>query len=120
MAAAFFNTAADPSKARAVSAGTAPGKRVHPEVLDVMREVGIDLSAARPTLLTEELSRRSSLLVTMGCGEACPYVPGLEREDWPLEDPKDKPLERVRVIRDEVQQRVGELLRARGWLRDGT
>ncbi len=117
MAAAFFNRAADPSTARALSAGTEPGERVHPEVVEVMREVGFDLSAARPSRLTAELVRGASLLVTMGCGEACPIVPGVEREDWPLRDPRGQPRERVREIRDEVGQRVNELLRLRGWRR---
>lgn len=116
MAAAWFNALVAPAKARAVSAGTQPGARVHPEVLEVMREVGIDLSAARPELLTDELARSAALLVTMGCGEACPAVPGLAREDWPLEDPKGRPLERVREIRDEVRARVVALLERRGWL----
>jgi arsenate reductase len=120
MAAAFFNAAADPSKVQAVSAGTVPDERVHPAVVDAMREVGIDLSGARPALLTEELARRASLLVTMGCGEACPFVPGLQREDWPLEDPKGKPLERVREIREDVRLRVKELLRVHGWQRSAT
>ena len=120
MAAAFFNLAADPAKAQAVSAGTAPGERVHPAVVDAMREVGIDLSRARPALLTDELARRASLLVTMGCGEACPFVPGLQHEDWSLEDPKGKPLERVREIRDDVRQRVEKLLRVHGWQQDAT
>ena len=110
MAAAWFNQLADPAKARAISAGTAPGVRVHPEVLAAMKEVGIDLSSAKPTLLTDELAVASSLLVTMGCGEACPAVPGLRRDDWPLEDPKGKTIERVREIRDEVRERVRSLL----------
>jgi arsenate reductase len=120
MAAAFFNAAADPSKAQAVSAGTAPGDRVHPEVVEAMRELGFDLSGARPALLTEELARRASLLVTMGCGEACPFVPGLQREDWSLEDPKGKALEQVREIREDVRLRVEELLRVHGWQRSAT
>jgi arsenate reductase (thioredoxin) len=115
MAAAFFNAAADPSKARALSAGTEPGVRVHPEVVEVMREVGFDLSSGRPTRLTEGLARGASLLVTMGCGEDCPYAPGLEREDWPLQDPQGQPRERVREIRDDVRRRVDELLRVNGW-----
>ncbi len=110
MAAAFFNRLADPRKAQAVSAGTEPGERVHPEVLEVMLEVGIDLSGARPQRLTEELARGAQLLVTMGCGEKCPYVPGLRREDWPLRDPKGLPREEVVAIRDEVRRRVVELL----------
>lgn len=115
MASAFFNAAADPSKARAVSAGTEPGSRVHPEVLTAMKETGLDLSDARPQLLTEQLAQQGSLLVTMGCGEACPVVPGLKRDDWPLEDPKGKPVEKVREIRDEVRRRVGELVARHGW-----
>ena len=117
MAAAFFNAAADPSKARALSAGTEPDARVHPEVVEVMREVGFDLSSRRPGLLTEGLAREASLLVTMGCGEACPLVPGLERQDWPLQDPLRQPRERVREIRDEVRRRVDELLRINAWQR---
>ncbi len=117
MAAAFFNAAADPSKARALSAGTEPDARVHPEVLEVMREVGFDLSSRRPARLTEGLAREASLLVTMGCGEACPLVPGLERQDWPLQDPLRQPRERVREIRDEVRRRVDELVRINAWQR---
>ncbi len=116
MAAAFFNGSADPAKATAVSAGTEPATHVHPEVIDVMREVGIDLSRAVPQRLTDELASRASLLVTMGCGEACPFVPGLERADWNLEDPKGQPLERVRAVRDEVRERVAELVRSRRWV----
>lgn len=117
IAAAFFNALAAPDRARAVSAGTQPAAAVHPEVLSAMREVGIDLSDARPRLLTEELASSASLLVTMGCGEACPYVPGLEREDWPLPDPKGKPVEEVRSIRDDVRRRIERLLTSRGWQR---
>ena len=119
MAAAFFDAATDPARARAVSAGTTPGERVHPEVLVVMREAGLDLSQARPRLLTAELAAGSRLLVTMGCGENCPFVPGLEVEDWPLPDPKGQPLERVRQIRDEVRRRVEELVARRSWGRAG-
>ena len=115
MAAAWFNHLADSGKARAVSAGTEPGTRVHPEVVAAMGEVGLDLSQGKPQYLSDDLARTASLLVTMGCGEACPHVPGLERDDWPLEDPKGKPLERVREIRDDVRQRVVALLQARGW-----
>jgi arsenate reductase (thioredoxin) len=110
MAAAWLARLADPAKARAISAGTEPGTRVHPEVLEAMNEVGIDLSAALPRKLTDELAGEASLLVTMGCGEACPVVPGLRREDWPLEDPKGKPRERVREIRDEVRRRIEDLI----------
>ena len=115
MAAAFFNALADPSRAVAVSAGTQPADRVHPEVVEVMREAGIDLDAQRPQKLTEHLARDASLLVTMGCGDACPYVPGLQRDDWPLEDPKGQPLDRVRQIREDVRDRVRRLVDARGW-----
>lgn len=110
MAAAFFNQLADRKKAGAVSAGTDPGVLVHPEVLTIMQEVGIDLSHARPQKLTQELANDASLLITMGCGDKCPYVPGLRRDDWPLKDPKGLPLEEVRAIRDEVKRRVQELL----------
>ena len=110
MAAAFFNAMSGSRGARAVSAGTAPGPRVHPEVVEAMREVGIDLSSARPQLLTDELARGADLLVTMGCGEACPAVSGLARDDWPLPDPKDQPIARVREIRDEIRARVAKLL----------
>jgi arsenate reductase (thioredoxin) len=111
MAAAFFNHLADPRKAVAISAGTEPGERVHPEVQAVMREVGIDLSRAKPRKLTEELAKEAQLLITMGCGDRCPYVPGLRREDWPLRDPKGLPTEEVRAIRDEVERRVQDLLK---------
>ena len=117
MAEAFFNVLADPAKARAVSAGTEPAARVHPEVAEVMREVGIDVSGARPRRLTESVARTASLLVTMGCGEACPVVPGLGREEWSLEDPRGKAREDVRSIRDAVQARVLELVRRNGWAR---
>jgi len=114
MAAALFNKLADPAKARALSAGTSPGERVHPEVLAVMREVDIDLSHARPQKLTPELAAQADVLVTMGCGDECPYVPGVRRDDWPLEDPKGKPIERVRAIRDEVRARVEALIAQEG------
>lgn len=110
MAAAFFNHLADPHMARAISAGTEPGQRVHPEVQAVMQEIGIDLSGAKPQKLTEELARDAQLLITMGCGDKCPYVPGLRRDDWPLRDPKGLPRDEVRAIRDEVKRRVEVLL----------
>jgi arsenate reductase len=116
MAAALFNRLADPTKARAMSAGTEPGEAVHPEVVGVMREDGIDLSAVTPQKLTDDLASTASMLITMGCGEACPLVPGVERADWPLEDPKGKPVERVREIRGDIEERVRRLLTARGWL----
>jgi arsenate reductase len=115
MAAAWFNRLADPGKARALSAGTDPGPRVHPEVEAAMREAGVDLSAATTTKLTPELARQAQLLITMGCGDRCPIVPGLERDDWPLEDPKGQPIARVREIRDEIRARVERLLEHEGW-----
>ena len=115
MAAAWFNELCDPTRARAVSAGTEPGDHVHPEVVTVMQESGIDVSRNQPRLLTVELARGAALLVTMGCGEQCPAVPGLRRDDWPLEDPKHQPLERVREIRDEVRSRVAGLIQREGW-----
>jgi len=116
MAAAWFNALADPGRAHAISAGTQPGERVHPEVVTAMLEVGIDLAALRPRKLTETLAREAQLLVTMGCGDACPVVPGLRRDDWPLEDPKEQPLATVRSIRDQIRARVAALLAAEGWL----
>jgi arsenate reductase len=115
IAAALFELLADPTKARAISAGTQPGERVHPEVVNVLRESGIDVSAVRPQKLTDELAARASLLVTMGCGDVCPAIPGLATADWPLEDPKGKPIERVREIRDDIETRVRRLLAQRGW-----
>lgn len=110
MAAALFNLLADPAGARAISAGTQPGDRVHPEVVEAMRELGVDLANERPRLLTDDLARTADLLVTMGCGEACPLVPGLARDDWPLPDPKGEPPARVREIRDEIRARVEALV----------
>ncbi|MDB4938803.1 MAG: arsenate reductase [Labilithrix sp.] len=115
MAAALFDALSDPTKARAISAGTQPGERVHPEVVNVLRESGMDVSAVKPQKLTDDLAATASLLVTMGCGDACPVVPGLEVDDWPLEDPKGKPIERVREIRDQIEQRVRRLVAQRGW-----
>lgn len=115
MAAALFNELADPALARAVSAGTRPGDRVHPEVQEAMLEAGIDLSGASPRRLTPELAGGATLLVTMGCGDECPVVPGVRRDDWPLADPKGQPLEKVREIRDEIRRRVVRLLVDEGW-----
>jgi len=117
MAAAFFNQLADPTQAQAVSAGTQPADRVHPEVAEAMREAGIDLAGSTPRLLTAELAAGARLLVTMGCGESCPVVPGLQREDWPLADPKGQPIERVREIRDQIRERVRQLVETRVWSR---
>jgi len=116
MAAAWFNALVDPRKACAISAGTEPGTRVHPEVVAAMREVGIGLEEQTPRKLTEALAATASILVTMDCGETCPVVPGVRRLDWPLEDPKGKPVECVREIRDEIRARVVELLTREGWL----
>lgn len=115
MAAAWFNALANRDKARAISAGTEPGPRVHPEVLTAMREVGVDLEGVTPQKLTDELAAESAILITMGCGEQCPHVPGIRRMDWPLEDPKGKSVERVREIRDEVKARVLNLLETEHW-----
>jgi len=120
MAAAWFTALADLAQARAISAGTHPGAHVHPTVLAAMRESGIDLSRATPRLLTDPIAREASFLVTMGCGEACPVVPGVPREDWPLDDPKDRAIEDVRVIRDELRSRVAKLVLEHGWGREGT
>jgi arsenate reductase len=117
MAAAFFATMVDAARAEAISAGTEPGDRVHPEVVAAMREVGIDLTKSRPQRLTHELVQSASLLVTMGCGDACPFVPGLERDDWPLPDPRGRPLDEVRRIRDDVRGRVAALVDAHQWQR---
>jgi arsenate reductase len=90
---------------------------VHPEVVEALREKDIDVSHAKPQKLTGELAREAQLLITMGCGDQCPVVPGLERDDWLVEDPKGKPRERVREIRDEIERRVRALLTSSGWLR---
>ncbi len=110
MAAAFFNQLVAPSKAKALSAGTHPAERVHPEVVQVMKEIGIDLSGAKPQRLTEELAKDADLLITMGCGDECPYMPGLKRDDWPLPDPKGKDINDVRRIRDDIRDRVSKLI----------
>lgn len=115
IAAALFNEMANTGIARAISAGTRPAARVHAGVVEVMREAGIDLSDAEPQLLTQELAARADLLITMGCGEECPVVPGVRRDDWPLPDPKGQPAERVREIRDDIRDRVRKLLAREGW-----
>lgn len=115
MAAAFFNALADRKRARAVSAGTRPATAVHPEVVTAMREVGIDVSKAAPQYLSSNVSNDAHILITMGCGDECPLVPGVERDDWPMDDPKGQPLETVRRIRDEIRRRVAELIAEREW-----
>ena len=115
MAAAFFNALADSAAARALSAGTDPAERVHPAVAQVMRELGIELGDARPRRLTADLVARADVLITMGCGAACPLVPGVPHEDWALPDPKDEPVERVREIRDQIRARVEALIASSGW-----
>jgi len=110
MAAALFNRLADPAAACAISAGTEPGDRVHTEVVDAMRELGIELARNQPQKLTPELAQQAQVLVTMGCGDKCPFVPGARVEDWPLQDPKGQPLHVVRVIRDEIERLVTDLV----------
>jgi arsenate reductase (thioredoxin) len=115
MAAALFNRRSDPSKARALSAGTAPDSRVHPEVVAVMSEIGIDLAGCVPQRLTGELAAGAQWLITMGCGDLCPFVPGARLEDWPLADPGGRPLSEVRTIRDAIATRVDALIEREGW-----
>jgi len=115
MAAAFFNLIADPNRAHAISVGTRPGDRVHPEVIEAMRELDVDLSSATPKGLTVELAAGATHLVTLGCGEQCVYIPGVKMEDWPLEDPKGQSIERVREIRDVVNGLVRKMIEANGW-----
>lgn len=109
MSQALFQRAAG-ARHTALCAGTTPAERVHPEVLAVMREVGIDLSERRPALLTRELAEQADVVVTMGCGDACPYIPGKRYIDWDLPDPRGRPLAEVRSTRDEIQRRVAGLL----------
>ena len=117
MAAAFFNQLADPAKARARSAGTDPSDRVNPTVVEALCEIGIDLGDPRPRLLTPALGSGAQWLITMGCGDECPAVPGAKRDDWPLDDPAGRPLADVRRIRDIVRTRVLDFVRANGWER---
>jgi arsenate reductase len=117
MAAAFFNSLVAPGRAQAFAAGTEPAARVHPEVVTAMKEAGIDLSSAKPRLLTAELASGAAILVTLGCGEQCPVVPGAEREDWPLPDPKGLPRAEVESVRDAIRDRVEAMLDRNGWRR---
>jgi arsenate reductase len=113
MAEVFFNQMAE-GKAIALSAGTQPGDKVHPEVIAAMREVGIDISGNKPKILTMEMIEKADKMITMGCGAdaggLCP-ASFIETEDWALEDPKDKPLEQVRAIREDIKKRVMNLIR---------
>ena len=115
MAAALFNHVVRRGAAVAVAAGTRPADHIHPGVVEVMHEIGVDMSGAAPRLLTDELARRADMLVTMGCKEQCPYVPAQDRLDWKLDDPKGRPPEEVRRIRDEIRALVEQLLRDQGW-----
>jgi arsenate reductase len=107
---ALFARAAAGSGHRAFSAGTTPAGHVHPEVVEVMRELDIDLGDRTPRLLTPELAHEADVVVTMGCGDQCPLIPGKRYIDWPLPDPAGQPIERVREIRDEIAQRVAHLV----------
>lgn len=108
MSAALFEGAAG-GRHGAESAGTTPGERVHPEVVEAMREIGVDLADKIPQLLTNEFAERADVIVTMGCGDACPYLPGKRYIDWQLPDPKGRPIEEVRRLRDDIERRVVEL-----------
>lgn len=110
MSAALFNRYANRKKCCAISAGTQPAPQVHPEVAEVMREVGIDLSGAKPQKLTEELAGQASVLITMGCGETCPFIAGLRTIEWAFPDPKGRPLDEVRAVRDQILEKVKALL----------
>jgi arsenate reductase len=115
IAAALFNHYADASKARAISAGTQPAERVHPEVVVTMRGRGLDLTAQVPQKLTPQLAAGVQWLITMGCGDACPVVPGTRRDDWPLQDPKGQPPSVVAAVVDEIDGRVQRLIEAEAW-----
>ena len=107
---ALFDRAAD-GRHESESAGTEPGERVHPEVVDVMNEIGVDLSMRTPHELTNEMGQWADVVVTMGCGDACPYIPGTRYLDWNLPDPKGRPVHEVRALRDDIEQRVADLVR---------
>jgi arsenate reductase (thioredoxin) len=109
MSQALFERAAA-GRHTALSAGTTPAEHVHPEVVEIMQELGIDLSDHHPQLLTAELAQQADVIVTMGCGDACPYIPGKRYIDWDLPDPKGRPLEEVRATRDDIARRVQELV----------
>jgi arsenate reductase len=109
MSSALFEQAAG-GRHTALSAGTTPAEHVHPEVLQVMHEIDVDLSDRRPQLLTRELAEQADLIVTMGCGDQCPYIPGKRYVDWDLPDPKGRPLAEVRATRDAIARRVRALI----------
>jgi protein-tyrosine-phosphatase len=109
MSEALFERAAA-GRHTAASAGTTPGDQVHPEVVEVMRELGIELADRRPRLLTRELAEQADVVVTMGCGDQCPYIPGRRYLDWELTDPKGRPVNEVRATRDEIDRRVTALV----------
>jgi arsenate reductase len=109
MSQALFTRAAG-GRHHALSAGTTPAHRVHPEVLQVMNELGIDLSDRTPRLLTRELAEQADLVITMGCGDECPSIPGKRYLDWELADPAGLPIEEVRAVRDEIDRRVTSLI----------
>jgi protein-tyrosine-phosphatase len=111
MSRALFERAAA-GRHQAESAGTAPAERVHPEVVEVMRELDVDVSGQRPRKLTREMAERADVVVTMGCGDECPYIPGKRYLDWDLPDPKGLPVEQVRAVRDDIATRIGELIEA--------
>jgi arsenate reductase len=107
---ALFDRAAE-GRHESESAGTEPGERVHPEVVEVMNEIGLDLSGRTPRKLTNELAGWADVVVTMGCGDACPYIPGKRYLDWDIPDPKGRPVEEVRALRDDIERRVSDLVR---------
>ena len=105
MSRALFERVAD-GRHEAESAGTEPADRVHPEVIEVMREIGVDLSSRTPQKLSDELAEWADVIVTMGCGDACPYIPGKRYINWDLPDPKGLPLDEVRALRDDIAHRT--------------
>ena len=119
IAAALFNHYADQSRARAISAGTHPADRVHPEVIATMKGRGLDLTSRTPQRLTPQLASQAQWLITMGCGDECPVVPGTKRDDWPIPDPKGQSANTVSAIVDDIDQRVRTFVNAHGWAPTG-
>lgn len=115
IAAALFNHYADQSRARAISAGTHPADRVHPEVIATMKGRGLDLTSRTPQRLTPQLASQAQWLITMGCGDECPVVPGTKRDDWPIPDPKGQSADTVSAIVDDIDQRVRRFVDTHGW-----